>query len=131
MIRKVAGIVIKNKSVLYLRKKNFLYYILPGGKIEKGESKEDALKRELLEELSSRIEIKEKLGKFTGTTFNEKYKPEKILMDLYLIKLLNKITLSGEIIDFDWIKHKNIHRYLLTPIGIKTIRYLNKLGLIE
>ncbi len=33
MINKSAAIIIKNKSVLYLRKRGFLFYILPGGKI--------------------------------------------------------------------------------------------------
>ncbi|WP_414837605.1 NUDIX domain-containing protein [Candidatus Nanosalina sp. VS9-1] len=45
------------------------YYVLPGGKIEYGESSEEALQREIKEELSCSIEIGDSVGNyhfFTG-----------------------------------------------------------------
>ncbi len=63
-IEVVAGIIyFDNKILCVQRPKNGLPYIsekfeFPGGKIENGESKEDALKRELLEELNISIDIK-------------------------------------------------------------------------
>lgn len=132
MIKKVAGIIIKNKKVLYLRKKNFYFFILPGGKIEKGETLEEALKREIMEELSSRIKIKEKLGIIKAKTFDKSLnKLENIQMVLYRITLLDKIKLSSEIIDKAWVSYKNIHKFLLTPAGIKTIEFLHRKGLIK
>ena len=59
----VAGVIINGKKILCAqRSKNNLNYIskkfeFPGGKIEKFETDEQCLKREILEELSLEIEI--------------------------------------------------------------------------
>lgn len=132
MVNKSAAIVIKNKSVLYLRKRGFLFYILPGGKIEKGETEKEALEREMMEELQSRIRIIDKIGAIRGKGFNKSLdRLETIKLSLYQVKLLDKITLSREIFDKAFIKYENIHRYLLTPVSIKTIEFLHQKGLIE
>ncbi len=49
-------------KVALLHVTKFGYHKLPGGGIEKGESKEEALKRECLEEIGCNIEIGEYLG---------------------------------------------------------------------
>ena len=52
-----------------------VYYVLPGGKIEYGESSEEALKREIKEEISCSIEIGKIVGNyhfFTGPEGNGK-----------------------------------------------------------
>lgn len=132
MVNKSAAIIIKNKSVLYLRKRGFLFYILPGGKIEKGETEHEALEREITEELQSRIKIIGKLGIIQSKGFNKSLdKLETIKLSLYQVRLLDKIKLSREIFDKAFIKHRNIHRYLLTPVGIKTIEFLHEKGIIN
>ena len=132
MVNKSAAIVIKNKSVLYLRKRGFLFYILPGGKIEKDETEREALEREMMEELRSRIKVTGKLGVIQSKGFNKSLdKLETIKLSLYQVRLLDKIKLSREIFDKAFIKHENIHRYLLTPVGIRTIEFLHEKGLID
>lgn len=132
MVNKSAAIVIKNRSVLYLRKRGFLFYILPGGKIEKGETKREALEREMMEELRSRIKIIHKLGVIQSKGFNKNLdKLETIKLSLYQVGLLDKIKLSREIFDKAFITHKNIHRFLLTPVGIRTIEFLHEKRLID
>lgn len=132
MVNKSAAIVIKNKSVLYLRKRGFLFYILPGGKIEKGETERKALEREVLEELQSEIKVIGKLGVIQSKGFNKSLdKLETIKISLYQVRLLDKIKLSREIFDKTFIKHKNMHRYLLTPVGIRTIEFLHDKKMID
>lgn len=132
MITKAAAIVIKNKRVLYLRKKDFLFYILPGGRIELGETPEQALKREMGEELSTDIEIKGFLGNITGCGFNQTLDElTPVSLDLYLVNLCNEPSLSGEIHDKSWVTYKNLHNFLMTPIGIETVKFLHKKGLID
>lgn len=132
MINKSAAIVIKNRGVLYLRKRGFLFYILPGGKIEKGETEQEALDREMMEELKSGIKIIGKIGVIQGRGFNKSLdKLETIKLSLYQVRLLDEINLSREIVDKAFIKYKNIHRYLLTPVGIRTIEFLHDKKLID
>jgi len=132
MVNKSAAIVIKNRSVLYLRKRGFLFYILPGGKIEKGETEQEALEREIMEELQSRIKIMSKIGVIQGKGFNKSLdKLETIRLSLYRARLIDKVKLSREIFDKAFIKHKNIHHYLLTPVGIRTIEFLHDKKLID
>lgn len=51
-----------DKNVALLHVKNRNYFKLPGGGIEKGESKEEALKRECLEEIGCNIKIDREIG---------------------------------------------------------------------
>lgn len=49
-VSSVRAIVFRNQSVLVVRQANGHLYILPGGRVEKGESLSKALRREILEE---------------------------------------------------------------------------------
>ncbi|SJN49145.1 Nudix hydrolase family protein PA3470 [Sphingobacterium faecium PCAi_F2.5] len=54
-----AMVVDPNNRLLVVRKKNSAYYMMPGGKIEKGELSSQALVRELKEELDLNISLSE------------------------------------------------------------------------
>lgn len=49
-IHKAAGIIIRNRKLLVERSKGKEFFIAPGGTIEDGETPQDALVRELMEE---------------------------------------------------------------------------------
>ena len=59
-----AAIIVNNKEILCMQRKSSKYdYIsykfeFPGGKVEKGEGKEEALKREIYEELNMSVDVK-------------------------------------------------------------------------
>src|SRR5574344_1661182 len=60
MLRKtVRAVIIYNNQLvtLFRRKNNLEYYSLPGGGIEANETKEEALNRELKEELNIKVKI--------------------------------------------------------------------------
>lgn len=52
----------KNNKIALLRVSKWAYYKLPGGGIDEGESKEEALNRECLEETGCKIKIIEEIG---------------------------------------------------------------------
>jgi len=132
MINKSAAIIIKDKSVLYLRKHDFLFYILPGGRIEQGETTEQALEREIMEELSSRVKIIGALGVIEGKGFNKTLDElQPVTLNLYQVELLDEVKFAGEIFDMAYIKCSELHKYSMTPIGIKTVQFLHSKGLIE
>lgn len=101
----VAGIVFYRDQVLCVqRPKNKLHYIsekfeFPGGKIEEGETKEEALHRELLEELNLSTTIKS----FYLTTLH-KYPDFELTMHSYMCEVESKEVKLHEHIDQKWLK---------------------------
>ena len=54
--------IVENNAILLLNRKKTGWYELPGGKIDSGESAEEAAKREIKEELGCDVEIVRRLG---------------------------------------------------------------------
>jgi len=103
-IYKIGGILIKDKKLLVTRSKNKEFFIAPGGKVEEGESPEDALIRELLEEVSIVVE-KDQLKK-VGTFFAPAAGNESSMlkMDVFIVESWKgKIIPSREVEEVRWI----------------------------
>lgn len=104
-IEVVAGVIFWKDLVLCVqRPKNKLHYIsekfeFPGGKIEKGETKEEALHRELLEELNLSITIKS----FFMTVVHE-YPDFELMMHSFMCEADSKELILHEHIDQKWLK---------------------------
>jgi 8-oxo-dGTP diphosphatase len=104
-IEVVAGVIFCKDEILCVqRKKNKLYYLsekfeFPGGKIEAGESKEEALQRELLEELNLSTKIK-----FFFTTVEYEYPDFELIMHSYICEVESKDLTLNEHIDKKWLK---------------------------
>lgn len=60
MGKRVAAVIIKNNKILLLRriKNGRKYFVFPGGRVEKGENFESAVKREIKDEFDINITIK-------------------------------------------------------------------------
>ena len=61
-VSSVRAIVFRNRSVLVVKQANGHLYILPGGRVEKGESLKETLQREMLEETGWTVSDKKLLG---------------------------------------------------------------------
>ena len=104
-IKVVAAVIFWNDLILCVqRPKNNLLYIsekfeFPGGKIENGETNEDALHRELLEELS----ISAKIKSFFMTVVHE-YPDFELTMHSYICEVDSRDLTLCEHIDKKWLK---------------------------
>lgn len=106
-IEVVAGIISNNNKILCTQRKDVgelaLKWEFPGGKIEKGESHQEALKRELEEEL----DIISLVGEYIMTV-NHIYTSFNLIMHVYFIESFKgEITLK-EHIDMKWLNTSDL-----------------------
>jgi 8-oxo-dGTP diphosphatase len=110
-IEVVAAIIyFENKILCVQRPKNKLSYIsekfeFPGGKIEKGESQKEALKRELIEELNVEPEIKSFF-----TTIVHEYPDFELTMHSFICEVKTKELNLTEHIAQEWLSLNEIEK---------------------
>ncbi|HGM5489329.1 TPA: NUDIX domain-containing protein [Serratia fonticola] len=115
----IAAAVITDKAgrILLVRKRNTVWFMQPGGKIESGERPEVALARELKEELNVCISPDEMipLGRFTDLAANE---PGHMLFaDMFKVRTAETHFLpSAEIEEVIWFDPSGNHPYQLAPL---------------
>lgn len=102
-----AAIIVENKKILCVQRSKGKYeyisykYEFPGGKLEEGENEEDALKREIGEELNLVIDVAEKFLLVT-----HEYLDFNLTMHSYLCKANTEKLVLKEHIDAKWL-YKN------------------------
>lgn len=107
----VAGIIFFQNQILCVqRPKNKLHYIsekfeFPGGKIEEGETKKEALQRELFEELSISTNIKS-----LYLTVVHKYPDFELTMHSFICEVETKKLSLNEHINQEWLTLKDLKR---------------------
>ena len=110
MINVVAAIIKKNDHFLIVqrnRKKHLgLKWEFPGGKVMEGETFEEALLREIKEELNIIIILQDKIAE-------EKYKDEKIdiVLHYYLCNEKSGTIKLNEHEDLAWVEKKDFDKY--------------------
>ncbi len=88
----------------------------PGGKIEPGESPEQALKREIKEELDANIRV-EGLIK----TIEYDYSDFHLSMDCYWCELLDKHLVLREALDAKWLNRSELYSVQWLPADLMLI----------
>ncbi len=107
----VAAIIFEVDKYLCLQRNFSKYpyisykYEFPGGKIESGETMVNALKREIMEELSLDIEIIEEYLKV-----EHKYPDFEIIMHSFLCKKLTDTLILKEHINFVWLNKSELNK---------------------
>ena len=123
MIDVVAAVIKKNNLYFIAqrnRNKHFAYYWeFPGGKVDKQETFENALKREIKEELSINIKVFNHIA-------SEKHKDEKIDVNVhyFLCESLNDNIILFEHEDMKWLQKNDLKQLKMAPGDSKIIKYL-------
>ncbi len=103
----VIATIMKNNMVLLVKHSNSLKpdygdWLLPGGSLKTGESLENALKREIMEETGLEVEIvrkvDERVDSYTGDWF----------INFLCIPSTSRIKISSELSDAKWFGHDEI-----------------------
>lgn len=104
MIEVVAGIIYNNEGKFLIAQRNLKkaqggYWEFPGGKLEQGETYQEALRREIKEEFNADIEVTDYVGE------NVHHYPEKdIRLTFYKAKLISDNIELLEHEDYRWIE---------------------------
>ena len=125
-IKVVAGLILQNDKLLICQRPKFkehpLKWEFPGGKIKNDETNEEALTRELNEELSINIINCEKLLNYE---FNYKEFNKKIFIYFYLVNNFSGKVLNNFHKELKWIEIKDIREYDFLEGDLKIIDYIS------
>ena len=126
-IKVVAAVIFKDKSIYCFRRGQNKYEYLsnkfefPGGKIEAGESKQEALKREVLEELGINILVKNEL-----IEIEHEYPDFIITMSCFACEILKGTLKLVEHTEFVLKDIYELHDLEWLPADIPVIEYIRE-----
>ena len=125
-IKVVAGLILQNNKLLICQRPNFkdhpLKWEFPGGKIKNDETNEEALIREINEELSINIINYEEL-----ISYNFIYKElnKKVFIYFYLVNNFSGKVLNNFHKELKWIEIKDIREYDFLEGDLKIIDHIS------
>lgn len=127
MIAVVAGLIVKDGKLLIAQRPGDKHmggrWEFPGGKIEKGESPEKALARELSEELG--IEVK--VGRIYHAVMHS-YPEKDVLLLFYRCSLISGKPIPIEEADVRWIEEKELRSYDWAEADIPAVQWIEHDG---
>jgi 8-oxo-dGTP diphosphatase len=112
---KVVAAIIKKNNLYFIAKRNRLKYFglkweFPGGKVEFGESLENALKREVKEELNIKIIVHKKIieKNYTDNKIN-------IILIYFLCQIIKGSIKLNEHEESQWVRLEDLNKYDFVP----------------
>lgn len=136
IIHVVAAVIKKNDLILATQRGYGEFkgmWEFPGGKIEEGENLEEALVREINEELDTIVDVEKYL-----CTVNYDYPNFHLIMDTFICSLkddkLNMVYHNDNELeheDYKWLTIKNIEEVNWLPADIEIVNELKKISTIS
>lgn len=121
MVEVVAALIRNGESILICKrpadKARALLWEFPGGKIEQGESPEEALRRECMEELDVRLRVG---GLYMQVT--HEYPDITIRLSLYEAVIQSGLLRQKEHAALEWIRPGEIDRYEFCPADADIVK---------
>lgn len=125
----VAAVVCRKGKYLCMQKGQTKYeytsykFEFPGGKVEVGETPQQALKRELLEEMNYRIEVLEELTKVEYV-----YPDFSISLQAFLCEALDPEFKMNEHVAFQWVEKGSLSTLDWAAADVGIVRALERKG---
>ncbi len=127
-IPSVGALIIEEDKLLMIRRGNPPfegYWSIPGGKIKWGEKLEEALKREVQEELSVEVEVGELAGIVESIVEKEgDVVYHYILIDYFCRIISGTPKASSDALELRWVSLKELRNIKVTPSLLKLLKEL-------
>jgi 8-oxo-dGTP diphosphatase len=123
VIRIVAAVILNASGhLLLVRKRDTETFMQPGGKFEPGETSEEALSRELREELGFELTANDfqYVGRFSAVAANEV--GHMVDCDVHFTVIETEGVVASEIEELRWIDPVSIDDIALAPLTSKVMR---------
>jgi mutator protein MutT len=124
----VGALIIEEDKLLMIRRGNPPfegYWSIPGGKIKWGEKLEEALKREVQEELSVEVEVGELAGIVESIVEKEgDVVYHYILIDYFCRIISGTPKASSDALELRWVSLKELRNIKVTPSLLKLLKEL-------
>ena len=121
----VVAAILRKENTIFATEKGYGefkgYWEFPGGKVEPGESLEEALRREIREELQVEIHIEEKC-----TELDYDYPQFHLTMHCYFCSVVSGEIKLVEATDGRWLKKDELNTVNWLPADISLIEELKK-----
>jgi len=123
----VAAVIIHNDQILCVQRNQNKYsyisekYEFPGGKIEAGETEVEALQREIKEELSMELQVKDKL-----MVVEHAYPDFALTMHTYVCASTNRDVVLHEHIDLQWLDRSELAKLDWAAADIPIVEKLTR-----
>ena len=115
MRERISAVIIKDKKVLLVRSFSFPFFGTPGGAIEKGESKQEALRREIKEEIGAELKSFSPYISYIAPWRDTKHK-----VHAFIVEVAGKVVPLSEIRDIVWYSKENfLNNDLKLAIGVE------------
>lgn len=130
---RVSGLIIKNNKLLLVDMDDSGFLCLPGGYVELGETTEEAVKRELNEEIRQDVRIEKYLGVVENYFINKYNKKMHEISFYYLMNFVNNDIGYDEFtliendkghkikLDFKWVDINDLDNFDVRPAFLKRI----------
>lgn len=126
----VGGIALEGGRLLLVKRSRPPYagmWSLPGGKLDRGETLESALKREMKEETGLRIQV----GGYAGlleSIFPDNSKSHYVILDYFVQVLGGTLEAADDAADAQWVDLEDIRSLPTTPMLVES---LERFGILK
>lgn len=121
----VGGVVIRQNHVLLIRRGREPLkgeWSIPGGMLELGESLEEGIKREVLEETGLNVQPLETLTVFDRVQKNGKrVQYHYVIIDYLCRPLTGRLKAGSDVLDACWVPRQELRQYHITPKAASVI----------